>query len=224
MKLWGVTIDPFTHEATDVVQVGWRVCWLFFATAHCSWSSAGLASLTVGACRVSKDPLHSSIPIPIPVHREHCCFVCLSCCCCCCCCNLRSLLRAFVQLSTVATFPHAVTAVAVLPTLPPAGSLTWTTAVGLESGQVELWHGCSPPPQHPPSGDAAPEWTWRRLFVVPPSLGHCAAVTRLRWRPRGGHPAEVLVNEDGSHTLASCSLDHSVRLFRLWPAVDPAHP
>eukprot|EP00898_Chlorokybus_atmophyticus_P008346 jgi/Chlat1/8512/Chrsp80S00640 len=106
---------------------------------------------------------------------------------------------------TLPMFASSVTAVAFAPQTDSNAPVTAAhmLAVGLESGEIELWRVAQTA-----DAAAAAQLTTRRLLAVKPHLRHVAAVHRLRWRV-------VLLSEGsfGALQLASCSADHSVRLF-----------
>lgn len=88
----------------------------------------------------------------------------------------------------------AVTAVGFSPKVLQDGSAV--LAIGMESGNIELWAV----PFHESGADAS----CRLLFAVPPNLCHIADVKQIAFRPRDAYE-EVI--------FASCGLDNGVRLF-----------
>jgi len=95
-------------------------------------------------------------------------------------------------------FEEAVTAVAFLPEFHPQG---YILAVGEESGQISIWESSikeSPIPQK-----------WNLLIKFDKSISHIATVRRLAWRL----PAIKSEKETKTYELASCSTDHSIRIF-----------
>lgn len=91
----------------------------------------------------------------------------------------------------------SVTAVAFAPTLPDQAPVL---AVGFESGGVCLLHV---------SGGSG----WKLLTAFPDSICHCSTVRRLAWTRRAKKASSSTSSSD--LLLASCSTDHSVRVFRV---------
>jgi elongator complex protein 2 len=99
---------------------------------------------------------------------------------------------------------ESVTAVAFAPRLlagPGADADgRYLLAVGLDSGDIELWAGRK--------DDGA---SWACLLRFGGSLPHAATVKRLRWRPS----ASAAASEGGVLELASCGSDHAVKVARV---------
>ena len=94
----------------------------------------------------------------------------------------------------------SVTAVAFSPRPRGLDAAGYVLAIGLESGDIEVWRG----------GDAAP---WGCVLRFADGLAHAASVRRLRWRPRS--PAGAGESDGGQEeemVLASCGADHAVRI------------
>lgn len=87
--------------------------------------------------------------------------------------------------------PDSVNAVAFAPVPLNGGALM--LALGLESGFVELWKI---------SNDTA-----SLALALDPGISHISTVTKLAWKPAK--------SEDTQLTLASCSLDHGVRIYEI---------
>eukprot|EP01083_Nonionella_stella_P046768 125280_1 len=68
-------------------------------------------------------------------------------------------------------------------------------AVGFEDGRLEIW-----------SADTQDGSTWTQEVSIPENICHSATVKRIAWRPCGSHTSPL---------FASCSADHSVRLFSI---------
>ena len=94
-------------------------------------------------------------------------------------------------------------------------------AVGMESGAVSL-HSCCPAAQ------ATGGSHWSLILSFPSFLTHTSTVKRLQWRPvvkqsspaedPGGGKEDRTASSSEHHLellLASCSTDHSVKLFRI---------
>lgn len=91
----------------------------------------------------------------------------------------------------------------------------YTLAVGLESGAVNVYYLQTTPPG------------WSLAAAIDKNLCHSSAVKRLQWRPvlRGEASSEEGEGEGGCCLkLASCGLDHAVRVFSVETAasVSPA--
>ena len=106
------------------------------------------------------------------------------------------LLQSFAPMYGAAECrPCAVTALSFAPTSDPkSGHL----ALGLDVGLLEVWVI--------PLGDEGGPAVNSRL--VPPSLCHNAAVNKLAWRPNAENGVDATLVY-----LASCSVDHGVRVF-----------
>ena len=100
--------------------------------------------------------------------------------------------RRTIASAIVAKLATAVTAVAFSPV---SGDAAFVLALGLESGDMTLVRGVR-------GEDATVKWSTALQF--PPQLCHCAAVRRMVWRHKPGA---------GGLQLATCSADHSVRVF-----------
>ena len=93
-----------------------------------------------------------------------------------------------------------------LPCLPSHPTATFSSicrhvlAVGLESGQI-LLHYCRLSPLE-----------WNLATALNPSLCHTSVVKQLSWRPPSQKKEDQPQKE---HTLASCSHDNSVKLFKV---------
>jgi hypothetical protein len=101
----------------------------------------------------------------------------------------------------------SVTAVAFAPvTLSNHESITEVgiLAVGLESGHIRIW---SIP------FDSSQEC--RLIHALAPSKCHFATVKKLCWKPIATKPEEVRRMNHCQLTLASCGVDHGVRIFNL---------
>ena len=101
---------------------------------------------------------------------------------------------------------HAVTAVDFAPTKTREDD--YLVAIGLESGVISL------------HSYRASTGGWGLLVAMEAVLCHTGAVKRLKWRPKGLHIcAESATAADGVQQielmLASCSVDHCVKLFRI---------
>ncbi|KAG2449340.1 hypothetical protein HYH02_005495 [Chlamydomonas schloesseri] len=127
---------------------------------------------------------------------------------------------------TLPQFPCAATAVAFAPTAAAssaAGSgsaMSYHLAVGLEDGSLQLW-------RLDPAAAPAEGLTAACLWTAPAAWRHVAPVRRLAWRGAPGTgalgqegaaaAAEAVVVAGGGGSgvaqLASCSEDHSVRVF-----------
>jgi len=122
-----------------------------------------------------------------------------------------------LQVSLVFTFaplhctldgkPDAVTALSFCPrSLNEESRLAAVLAVGLESGRIELWK--IPVAVTGSENADRPEIL---LSLNASSECHAATVTRLAWRP---HPSSS-TNSRKYEFLASCSMDHGCRVFRV---------
>ncbi len=102
---------------------------------------------------------------------------------------------------------ESVTAVAFAPRLCAVGGGDgrYLLAVGLDSGDVELW-----------AGDKDDGASWACLLRFAGSLPHAATVKRLRWRPLLA-PAAAASSEGQGPVLelASCGSDHAVKIARI---------
>ena len=98
-------------------------------------------------------------------------------------------------------------------------------AVGLESGDISLYSCCLAT-----KATADDSSHWSLLLCIPLSLSHTSTVKRLKWQPTvkthlGSSPNQDSQNLGertdtvGEHylelILASCSTDHSVKLFQI---------
>lgn len=99
------------------------------------------------------------------------------------------------EVPALPVFACAVTAVAFAPRL---HGDSYLLAVGLEDGQIELWLGSK-------AGSSLPDLKWSQLAALPPNLRHADVVRRLVWRQPSAATATL--------QLASCSDDHTVRIF-----------
>ncbi|GAB5032433.1 elongator complex protein 2-like [Nannochloropsis oceanica] len=87
---------------------------------------------------------------------------------------------------------------------------SYILAIGMESGEVELW-----------SGRKDDGTSWRCLMVFEGSLPHAAAVRRLRWKPLAfnadvaGAAGLNREKEGELLMLASCGADHAVKITRI---------
>lgn len=102
----------------------------------------------------------------------------------------------------------SVTAVAFAPRVASGSDGSYILAMGLESGDIELWTGTR--------DEAA---SWRCISVFQGSLPHVATVQRLRWKPLGDEERDASA-EEGSNTtrslqLASCGADHAVKIAKV---------
>lgn len=117
-----------------------------------------------------------------------------------------SLVFSFApQHCTLDGKPDAVTALSFCPRSLNGDSRLAVLAVGLESGRIELWK--IPVTVTGSENAARPELL---LSLNASSECHAATVTRLAWRP---HPSPT--NSRKYEFLASGSLDHGVRVFRV---------
>ena len=107
-------------------------------------------------------------------------------------------------------------------------------AVGLETGAISLYSCCPDPAV---SGDAGCHTHWSPVLIFPSSLTHTSTVKRLQWSPlepvkhhqknsadqEGCQQTKekregAISSSAGYHSkllLASCSTDHSVKLFQV---------
>ncbi len=96
--------------------------------------------------------------------------------------------------------PESVTSISFAPKAIKEDVGTAVLAVGLENGLIELWlvpvDGSSKNP--------------KLLYALPSNYCHIASVTKLAWRPI--RPTDAT---DGAMVLASASMDHGCRIFKL---------
>lgn len=95
---------------------------------------------------------------------------------------------------------ESATAVDISPVV--TNNCRYTVAVGTESGRIALysWHL---------NKDGSRSGGWNLLHAFDQSICHVLTVRRLRWRKTSEY-------EDSSCLqLASCSLDHSVRIYNI---------
>jgi len=111
--------------------------------------------------------------------------------------------------------PAAVTAVAWAPRAlsSGAGGREYLLAVGLENGAVSVWRGRA-------DAATAPDATelpvgWRCAWSAEAGDAHSATVRRLQFRPLPQTQGDEEDDEEAALTLASVSVDHSVRIYRL---------
>ena len=107
----------------------------------------------------------------------------------------RVPMKALAAKHTAQPVARAVTAVTAVAFSPVSGDAAFVLALGLESGDMTLVRGVR-------GEDATVKWSTALQF--PPQLCHCAAVRRMVWRHKPGA---------GGLQLATCSADHSVRVF-----------
>lgn len=88
--------------------------------------------------------------------------------------------------SSLPVFKQSVTALAWTTSLQP-----YLLAVGLENGQISFWVQRA-------------QTEWNCLYDVPASLCHVRTVRRLLWK-----------QTQGALEIASCSSDHTVRIFKV---------
>lgn len=77
---------------------------------------------------------------------------------------------------------------------------SYIMAIGYESGLIELWA------ISPPTEDSETDVSVHLLHSVPHNSCHIDAVKKLVWKPKSA---------EESLTLASCSTDHGVRIYRV---------
>lgn len=115
---------------------------------------------------------------------------------------------------------EAVTAVAFAPIPTPSSStkdLEAVLAVGTEGGRIGMWSIRLPSSA---GGMAAQDASSRLLLAAPALNCHAGAVKKLAWRPLGATRTSAKEEEgNGSKVsrleLASCGMDHGVRIFEL---------
>eukprot|EP01087_Luapelamoeba_hula_P017861 TRINITY_DN5671_c0_g1_i1.p1 TRINITY_DN5671_c0_g1~~TRINITY_DN5671_c0_g1_i1.p1 ORF type:complete len:856 (-),score=120.02 TRINITY_DN5671_c0_g1_i1:78-2645(-) len=103
---------------------------------------------------------------------------------------------------SVLTFKSPVTAVSWMPLTQHVSGWAYLLAVGLENGLISLWTATL-------TGE---KLTWASFLPFPPTICHVGAVRRLRWRQQR---VETLPSSTHVFEVASCALDHSVRLFQV---------
>jgi elongator complex protein 2 len=111
--------------------------------------------------------------------------------------TIARVLYSFSPISSINGKPDSVTALSVRPK--PLEDGTALLAVGLESGRLEFW---SIPTVE--SLDSKPSLS----CLMPLSMCHKAACTKLAWQPQRLGPVE-------SSLLASSSMDHGIRIFEV---------
>eukprot|EP00743_Colponemidia_sp_Colp-15_P000855 GILK01000943.1.p1 GENE.GILK01000943.1~~GILK01000943.1.p1 ORF type:complete len:632 (-),score=154.96 GILK01000943.1:158-1855(-) len=102
---------------------------------------------------------------------------------------------------------HAVTAVAFAQTLVNGSRML---AVGLESGQLQLYLGSET--------GSAESVQWSLHMELDANISHAGTIRRLKWRSISSNenaPNAVTAVADNMLQLASCGVDHTVRLYNI---------
>eukprot|EP01132_Coremiostelium_polycephalum_P000974 gene974-1239_t len=104
--------------------------------------------------------------------------------------------------ATLPTFGSGVNCVEFAPPQPISDNI-YLLAVGEEDGKITIWRGDN-------NNDSNPI-NWNCIHTIDSSISHISEVKRIRWR---GTPKKLNDNQV-EWEIATCSIDHSVRLFKL---------
>eukprot|EP01100_Stratorugosa_tubuloviscum_P013666 TRINITY_DN699_c2_g1_i2.p1 TRINITY_DN699_c2_g1~~TRINITY_DN699_c2_g1_i2.p1 ORF type:complete len:503 (-),score=198.51 TRINITY_DN699_c2_g1_i2:132-1640(-) len=107
--------------------------------------------------------------------------------------------------STLPTFDFAVTAVVWAPVNQITNNHNYMACIGLENGQISIWLASL-------LGDSL---SWYCASVFNQSYCHVSTVRRLCFQPQNQHNQHTDNKKEKKFNIASCSLDHSVRLFEV---------
>ena len=107
---------------------------------------------------------------------------------------------------------EAITAVAFAPIPHPNNNQTLILAIGMECGCIEIWsihlHDNNNNKSHLPTSSC------QLLMALPHSHCHTSSIKKLVWRPMPTSN-DTITTHHTSLTLASCGLDHGVRIFTI---------
>ncbi|ESP01537.1 hypothetical protein LOTGIDRAFT_207709 [Lottia gigantea] len=115
--------------------------------------------------------------------------------------SIKDLLIGSVKPCSVLELQESVTAVDVAPQNSVHDN-SYLVSIGLDSGKILLY-------KYTPT-----DQTWYLYTTLPQKYSHHLTIKRLKFRPRLGEAGEKETNKTRLQ-LASCSLDHSVRIYTI---------